>query len=453
LKKIIVAVIFTALYCTCLKAELFTVTGSVYNYDGAAGSSSTPNSFAFFFGYRIGVAGQIAEHTNGEQAPNCVSPNKIFASNGSIPAFYSTEVGSSAWNLAPGPLAAGQIARVILEVSPTGNCYTGSESYVACASKIILASEIVATGMTLPDCELKLLPAPVVTQMGINYINISWTGIDLDNIGGYNIYRDEDGSGNYVLLSNVTQNRGNIITYSDSDASLSQGKTYTYKISARFVWGGGNGAPDYYETAVKSKKSMAAQLLPPTPTITPTYTVSIYSPTVTETITLTDTQTGTPTLTLTATQTNTQTFTQTYTYTGTYTATFTDTLTLTDTVTMTFTVTPTSTITQTVTQTSTPAATLTPTIVPALLRERLIVFNNPVRDSRVKLAFMADASGQAELDFYSINAERVKRYRINVSAGANDFDADFKGVAPGVYIIRVNVNGRNLPDRKVAVIK
>jgi hypothetical protein len=135
----------------------------------------------------------------------------------------------------------------------------------------------------------------------------------------------------------------------------------------------------------------------------------------------------------------------------TYTATATITRTVTFTQTSTVTVTPTITVTSTAT--ATPAATSTATIVPALVREGVLVFNNPVRDSRVKLAFMAEQAGQAEIDFYNINAEPVKRYKISAVKGANDFEADFHGIAPGIYVIKIHVNGRNLPGRKVAIIK
>ncbi len=447
MKRFITAVFITMLLGVYSNATEFTVTGFIFNYDGTSGTASTPNSFAYFYAYRLGVAGQIAEHINSEQIPPCVSPNKVFAADGSTAAYCSTDVGSSAWDVAPVPIAAGQETRVILEVSSTGNCYTGTEAYVSCVDKTILAAEITAKGMVLPVCGLKLLPAPAIAQEGMTFINISWTGIGLDNIEGYNIYRDEDGNGNYVLISNVPQNKGNLIVYLDNNASLAQGKTYTYKISVRFIWGGGNGAPDYYETAVKSRSSAGAHLLPPTFTITPTGMVSIYSPTWTQTITATSTYTCTMTLTDTPTytQTSTDTFTATYTATETVTQTFSFTMTLTVTVT--------PTITVTWTRTATPAATATATIVPALVRERVIVFNNPVRDSRVKLAFLAGGPGPAELDFYNINAELVKKYKINAVGGANEFEADFRGIAPGVYILRINVNGRNLPDRKVAVIK
>ncbi len=450
MKKIIIAFFAAVLFAALSHASEFTVMGFVYNYNGVSGTASTPNSFAYLYAYRLGVAGQIGLHAGGEEIPPCVSPNKIYASDGSTAAYFSFDIGSSDWDVAPVPLSAGQVGRVVLEVSATGNCYAGPESYVGCVDKTILASEMPVTGsggMTYPDCSIRLLPSPDIDSQEAGYIRISWTGIDLDNIESYNIYRDVDSDGNYALIANVAQNRGNQIIYTDNDAALAQGKNYTYKISVRFIWGGGNGAPNYYETFVKSKKSLPAYLLPPTCTVTPTGTAVINSPTCTQTVTQTLTYTDTATLTATPTytQTSTDTFTTTYTATGTITQTMTYTLTLT--------VTATPSITKTSTATATPLATLTATIVPALVREGVMVYNNPVRDSRVKLAFMATEAGQAELDFYNINAELVKRYKVSAVKGSNDFEADFHGIAPGVYVVRINVSGRNLPGRKIAIIK
>lgn len=428
-------------------AAEYTLYGDVFNYDGTSGTAGTPNSFASLNAYREGIAGQIGHQNNGE---NSTFPHKIYAATGSDPAYFYTDVGSSDWALTPP--SAGQVIISVIEVFEPENGWSG-ESYVACTTTVITPADITNSQTNVPPVKLQLLPAPSILVEGTNFITIGWTGLDNDFIIGYTLYRSDDGGINYNPITITGQAKGALISYIDNDPSLSSGITYYYKISVNFDWGGGGGAPEYYETNAKSKASNGAQIYPETST--PTYTAT-YTETPTETFTFTFTETETQTPTYTVTYTFTDTETATITLTETYTFTFS--ATATETATPSFTSTMTITATFTYTETPVPTATDTPALLSDSLisnvgKHKVIIFNNPVKNNEIKLGLYSEEAGVAEIYIYNIKAELVKKIYISVMAGVNIINQELNNISSGVYVLNVKINNKNLPLRKISVVK
>jgi len=415
--------------------------GNVFNYDWTSGTAQTPNSFASLNAYRKGIAGQIGHQENGE---NELYPHKIYAADGTSPAYFFTDAGSSAWALTPP--AEGQIVIAVLETGEPENGWSG-DSYIACTTTVITANDINNEQTDLPPVNLKLLPAPAIISEGENYITVQWTGIDNDFITGYSLYRSDDGGVTYNKITVTGQASGGPIFYTDNDPGLSAGIIYYYKIAVNFIWGGGGGAPEYYETFIKSKPSLGAQIKQPT--FTPTV-----SATSTETETFTLTNTETYTFTFTKTSTETATLTPTFTYTVTFTATDTATSTPSFTTTLTFTFTPTFTETATLI----PIATNTPvllsdTLVSNIKKQKIIIFNNPVKGNKIKLGIFSEETGNLGLYFYNIKAQLVNKLNIQIIGGINIIEGEINNVSPGVYILITKINNKNFPLRKIAIVK
>ena len=448
MKKIIILGVIIFLFIAEIFSAEYTLDGLVYNYDGTSGTAATPNSFASLNAYREGIAGQIGHQNNGE---NTTYPQKIYAADGTSPAYFLTDVGSSDW--ASTPPAVSQVIFAILETGEGQNGWAG-ESYVASTVTVITASDINNGQTTIPAVELKLLPAPSIISEGTNYISVGWTGIDNDFITGYTLYRSDDGGINYNPITITSQNKGGPVFYVDNDPSLSEGVNYYYKISVNFLWGGGNGAPDYYETNVKSKPSSAAHIHPltytPTQTATFTATVTItytftHTPTDTATFTFTETFTYTPTHTVTFTETDTKTLTFTYTPTST------ETFTLTETRTATFT--PTFTQTPILTATNTPFPQLAQGFLEKIKENKIILFGQPVKNSIIKIGLFAEQEGIAEIFIFNIKGELVKKFVLTVKAGVNIIEKEKGNMASGIYVVSVKIQNKNLPLKKLVIIK
>ncbi len=417
----------------------YILSGLVYNYDNTSGTAATPNSFASLNAYREGIPGQIGHQNNGE---NSSYPHKIYASDGANPAYFITDVGSSDWVLTPAQ--AGQIVISVIETGEPENGWTG-DSYIACTITVITDSDIINSATQIPPVKLELLPEPLIIYEGTNSITVGWTGLNNDLITGYTLYRSDDGGNNYTSITITGQIKGGQIFYIDNDSDLNAGITYYYKIAANILWGGGSGAPDYYETFVKSKASSGAQIHPPTST--PTYTA-----TYTETHTLTATYTETATLTVTETYTFTITYTETATEIKTFTFTKTETKTNTLTATYTFTITPTNIITVMPNVTNTPVF-LSDTLISNIKNHKIIVLNNPLNKNKLKIGLYSDINGIAQLYIYNIKAEFVQKILFSVSEGINIIEKDIKDISPGIYVLATKINDKSMPIRKIVMIR
>ncbi len=208
-----------------------------------------------------------------------------------------------------------------------------------------------------------------------------------------------------------------------------------------------------------------------TATVTPTPTASASaSPSPTETLTATATPTGTASPTITPTQTPTSTATLTPTITTTYTVS----CTATPTSTVTFTCTPSSTFTITLTlppsftathtttpyptETATPTSSLTPTITSTLTAQTVVLspwvgtaFPNPARG---QVKFILPAALASEITVYNLSGERIASVRENQAYTEPHIIVwDCTGIAPGIYVAEVKVDGKCVKRIKFALVK
>ncbi|NTV51667.1 MAG: DUF2341 domain-containing protein [Candidatus Firestonebacteria bacterium] len=159
----------------------------------------------------------------------------------------------------------------------------------------------------------------------------------------------------------------------------------------------------------------------------------------------------TPTSTLTATRTFTATNTPTFTPTGTITATPTSTSTFTPspTVSTTATVSPTAGIPS---PTCTPTVSATTTPAPFLLNGRgVVAFPNPARQS---VTFVLDVprEGKVRVDIFNLKGERITALSQACGPGLVYLPWHCALVAPGVYLVRADLEGTLLGKTKVAIV-
>ncbi len=391
--------------------------GEVYAADGSSGTASTENSYGGLIAYRIGVSGEIAtEHADWASHPE-LTPGQIYLANSDsgtdYPASFNTSVNAD-WTV---PVSAGQEVVAIIQTY-SGQFGWGGDSYCAAAKGVIAAS----TPITIfHDMQLGKIPRPQAETISSTSVALTWTGMsnDPDNlIMGYTVYRSLSPDGTYEPSTTIAPHTaGGTVTFSDN--AVTMGASYYYKIAVNYEWDGvGNTVPAYV-TLAKSEHSDEVAIPGATKTFTPTNTVS-HTATATQTITQTATTTASPT--------------------------FTATVTITSTVT----------VSPTKTATLQPTATATKTAVPAhsvIIKEKVIVFNNPVKNSVIKVGFMAENDGEAIFEFFGISGELIRKERVNAVKGANIFERKFEKMAPGVYIVKIRVDGRFLPDRKIGFIK
>jgi parallel beta-helix repeat protein len=191
-----------------------------------------------------------------------------------------------------------------------------------------------------------------------------------------------------------------------------------------------------------------------TPTVTTT-TTETYTATKTSSPTETSTPTSTPTPINTPTTTPTATSTNTVTPTATITPTYTITLTATGTAS----ITPTATETLVVTKTSTPtsSATVSPTATPSFTSEpsieispEILSYPNPARD-QVFFNVPEWQSGQLHILVYNVNGELV--FRLNEQTLGQPLIWNCQDTAPGIYLVKVRIDGRTTKTKKLAIVK
>jgi hypothetical protein len=236
---------------------------------------------------------------------------------------------------------------------------------------------------------------------------------------------------------------------------LSAGITYYYRVRAI------NGVyQSFYSNTVSS--AYATPTMTPTATLTSTATeTATITPTITATATLSVTPTVTMTATVTKTATQTATLTSTATRTPTSTSTPVDTRTVTSTLTPTSTATPTITpsvsLTQTVTATriSTPSSTPTarnPWADMDMTGKLFLAYPNPARE-QVRFLVSPGRSVRVKITVLNANGERVGTVEDILPAGPGVVVWHCQDVAPGIYLARIFLDGREIGKTKVAVVR
>jgi hypothetical protein len=355
MKKMLLLLIALITAAGSLSAAEYYLYGRVFDATGSSGTAASANSFGSLHAYRTGIPAQIGLQNPGSQ---------IYKATGVLPAYYNSDLGDAQWTTAP---AAGQTVISIIEVYNPQFAWAG-DSYVAATGTGISTDDINNFETDLSDVQLHVIPTPVIISQDPAQIVIGLTGMDMDLVYGYTVYRSTTVAGVYASIGTVLQNRGNAIQYTDN-TGLVYGQAYYYKFGVNFNWGGGGGAAAYYSTGAESLASSSGSIatLTNTPTASPTGSDTATC-TYTQTFTCTGTDTATPTGTYTATQastgsdTPTPTNTATSTGTATCTPTYTGTSTITDTPTITETTTDSPTGTNTPVDTETGTDTVTPTV-------------------------------------------------------------------------------------------
>lgn len=190
----------------------------------------------------------------------------------------------------------------------------------------------------------------------------------------------------------------------------------------------------------------ATRTATPTPSRTRTYTAT---PTATATRTHSPTPTESPVFTRTPTPTRTPTFTRT--------PTVSPTPTFSPTVTVTPSVSPTSSMTPTATATRRTTATVTPTAMPPII-SGITAYPQPAVRGTVRFYYRLDAPAEVSIEIRNVAGEVVTTLKESKgSAGYVSSAWDIAGVAPGIYLYRMNIRdqqgGRVTEWKKLAIVK
>ena len=405
------------------------VYGDVFASDGTSGTAAAENSYGSLAAYRTGISGQIASEHSTNTPPSLIYP--AYSDSGTdYAAYYNTDTGSD-WTT---PAAAGQVLITVVEVVKGRYGWTG-DGYSGAVAKTLSGSEL--SSVIMPAMRLENIPVPAAQSVSTSGVTLTWTGMSHDEYGlitGYSVYRSMTQGSGYVKLSpDAAHLPGGTVSYSDNNVAMGAG--YYYRLAVNYEWDGTGNTVTQYTTQAMSADSAEIDIPGATKTVTQTSTA-------TSTFTPTDTPSGTYTSTVTPT----------------FTLTITDTLTCTPTYTPTSTYTVTPTVTLSATPTITPYQTLTNTPTPDLAaisaaRDRLIVFNNPVRNGKIKAGFYSDRNASAIIRIYSMTGELVRSFKMDANTGSNLFECAFDRFASGVYILKVNIDGVDLPERKIGVIQ
>ncbi len=214
-------------------------------------------------------------------------------------------------------------------------------------------------------------------------------------------------------------------------------ETYTVTLSATVT-----ATSSATGTASRTPTITATNTSSPTPTATSTATgTPAVTATDTASATATATLSATGTFTLTQTPANTPVITDTAT--RTYTATDTPTLTETSTATKTCTATHTKTATptSTATKTSTPGNTATATSTPMLSyrqKDLFVIYPNPAKGTLNISVKQGSQGDKAIIRIYTPALRLVRKFESSITA-SNAYTADLKGLASGMYIIRMEI--------------
>lgn len=162
-------------------------------------------------------------------------------------------------------------------------------------------------------------------------------------------------------------------------------------------------------------------------------------------------QPPTPTFTITPTATCTPTATVTRTSSPTATCTPTATISPTSTITPTGTATP----TRTATPTQSPTSTVTPTSALSgldLNGKAALAFPNPGRN-QITFAVELAQAGEVKIELYNLSGEQVAEVSGRLDSGKQVLVWNCQAAAPGVYLARISLEGKEKAKLKVAVIK
>ncbi len=82
--------LFLSIFSNLIYSAEYVLYGEVFAADGTSGTSSTENSFAGLYSYRLGITEQIGNQYNGE---NSFCPDKIYAASQATLLIFSLMLG------------------------------------------------------------------------------------------------------------------------------------------------------------------------------------------------------------------------------------------------------------------------------------------------------------------------------------------------------------------------
>lgn len=385
MKKILAAIILVLSFGACLTAgSPYFIFGKIYDADGGTGTASSANSFASVSIFREGIKNEIGEQNNG---PEPGFPKKIYPAlyNGlNITAYTYTDTGSSYWSSSP---ALNQKVIAVFESVNGKNGYTG-ETMIGVSSCVITAADINKSETILPDTKLYALLPPYFDGYSQGVLRIKWQAVNASRLVSYTVWRKGNNDADFEKIGITDINEY-------MDTNVIDGENYVYAVSANILWGGGNGAADYFITS-RSRGSNIMTAAYPTPTYTATVSLNTCTPTFTNTVI----NTATPT----------------------------------------------------------PALNPFDEERKKNIREnKLIAFGNPVKGNVLKLGIYAEKNCHASISLFNMNAEKTDNFRIELKKGENITERLIDKLASGVYLIEVSLDYgdkvETLKKIKVAVIK
>jgi flagellar hook assembly protein FlgD len=88
-----------------------------------------------------------------------------------------------------------------------------------------------------------------------------------------------------------------------------------------------------------------------------------------------------------------------------------------------------------------------------LLGKTLLAYPNPGK-GKMTLVFQPSGSGEAKVQIYNMSGERVAVLNTQVSgATVASVTWECSSVAPGLYMVRVVQDGREIGESKVAIVR
>lgn len=223
----------------------------------AVGQANSENSLATAISYRSGIVGLSG-------VTDQPGPHRIFAADGTYPAYTTWDIGSSVWS--PVAQAAGQDMYEVLETYAGLNGWTGP-SYVGGSHKILTLQDISETFPIPPDVVMEPIPVPVLAGSLPTAVTLQFAGLkdrsDVapagtwnDSIVSYTLYRSSNTTSTPVKIAVLPQPAGGGGTVSYTDSTLTQGVNYFYQVSVNFRWAANSPNP-WYETVAKGPWSSA----------------------------------------------------------------------------------------------------------------------------------------------------------------------------------------------------
>jgi hypothetical protein len=79
-------------------------------------------------------------------------------------------------------------------------------------------------------------------------------------------------------------------------------------------------------------------------------------------------------------------------------------------------------------------------------------FPNPAR-STVRFLFVLEKPSSVKVSLYNFTGERIAFFERQLNAYNDYINWDCSGVAPGIYLVKVNIDGKNIKTLKMAIIK